>query len=346
MQIPFPQTRYQGSKLKLLGWFLPIFQKISFSTVLDAFGGTSAVSYMFKRMGKKVTYNDLLMSNWYIGKALIENKSTQLALSGVESVFKGKNGHNYQYIIQNHFKDIYYTNEENKFLDITVQNIFQIENEYEKALYLFGLFQACIQKRPFNLFHRKNLYLRLTDVKRNFGNKKTWDTSFPELIVRAIKQANNAIFDNNQVNLALNLSILDIPLSEEGFDLVYLDPPYISEKGVGVDYRDFYHFLEGMCNYHNWEEIIDYESKHRRLKIIENDWTNPRKIDKVFEECIKKFQDSKIVISYRDPGTPNINILEEILHGYKDDISMYTKDYKYALTSPQKVTKEVLLIAE
>ena len=53
MPVPFPQTRYQGSKLKLLDRFLPIFQKIDFNTVLDAFGGTSAVSYMFKSMGKK-----------------------------------------------------------------------------------------------------------------------------------------------------------------------------------------------------------------------------------------------------------------------------------------------------
>ena len=30
-----------------------------FHTVLDAFGGTRMVSYLFKRMGKRVTYNDL-----------------------------------------------------------------------------------------------------------------------------------------------------------------------------------------------------------------------------------------------------------------------------------------------
>jgi len=29
-------------------------------------------------------------------------------------------------------------------------------------------------------------------------------------------------------------------------DLVYIDTPYISAKGIGVNYFDFYHFLEGI----------------------------------------------------------------------------------------------------
>ncbi|MHA2202811.1 MAG: DNA adenine methylase, partial [Candidatus Hodarchaeales archaeon] len=231
MQVPFPQTRYQGSKLKLLDWFQPIFQKIDFETVLDAFGGTGAVSYMFKRMGKEITYNDILISNWFIGKALIENNNKQLDPTRIDSLLKSKNRYNYRTIIQDQFKDIYYTNEENMLLDILVQNISHLEDQYEKALCYFALFQACIQKRPFNLFHRKNLYLRLDNVKRSFGNKKTWDTPFLELMLRALREGNQAIFDNSRINKALNLHIQDIPIPDEGYDLVYLDPPYISSKG-------------------------------------------------------------------------------------------------------------------
>jgi len=29
----------------------------------------------------------------------------------------------------------------------------------------------------------------------------------------------------------------------------FLDTPYVNEKGIGVDYADFYHFLDGLVNY-------------------------------------------------------------------------------------------------
>ncbi len=346
MQVPFPQTRYQGSKLKLLDWFQPIFQKIGFETVLDAFGGTGAVSYMFKRMGKEITYNDILISNWFIGKALIENKNKKLDPTRIESLFKSKNGYNYRTIIQDQFKDIYYTNEENMLLDILVQNISHLKDQYEKALCYFALFQACIQKRPFNLFHRKNLYLRLNNVKRSFGNKKTWDTPFLELMLRALREGNQAIFDNSRINKALNFPIQDIPIPDEGYDLVYLDPPYISSKGIGVDYRDYYHFLEGICQYDKWEDLIDGNSKHKRLKLIENEWNDPKEIFKAFEKAISKFQDSKVVISYRDPGIPGIEALKKLLLSYKKNANIFIKDYKYALTSKKNKVNEILILAE
>ncbi|MFX0060571.1 MAG: DNA adenine methylase [Candidatus Hermodarchaeota archaeon] len=345
MSIPFPQTRYQGSKLKLINWYLPIFHQIRFETVLDGFGGTGAVSHMFKRMGKKVTYNDYLISNWYIGKALIENSSIKLDLAGIPDLFEQKNHITYQTVIQDTFQDIYFTDEENHLLDILVQNIQQLENEYKKALAYFALFQACIQKRPFNLFHRKNLYIRFNDVERSFGNKKTWDTPFLVLFLRALKEANKSVFDNNQKNVAMNYSVFDIKIPEEGYDLVYLDPPYISPKGVGVDYRDFYHFLEGICMYGKWKSMLDYRSKHRRLIHDKSPWTNPNQISEAFEKTVKKFQDSKIVISYRNPGLPTLESLISILLSYKKEVNVEEKDYKYVLTSRRKRVKEILIIA-
>ncbi len=80
MDVPFPQTRYQGSKRKLITNLQGILEKMKFISVLDAFGGTGVVSHLCKRMGKKVVYNDLLLSNWHIGTALIENKGIKYDL--------------------------------------------------------------------------------------------------------------------------------------------------------------------------------------------------------------------------------------------------------------------------
>lgn len=51
----------------------------------------------------------------------------------------------------------------------------------------------------------------------------------------------------------MNLNAIDID-NESKFDLVYIDTPYISEKGSTVDYYGFYHFLEGLLIYDNWEK--------------------------------------------------------------------------------------------
>ena len=37
----------------------------SYETVLDAFGGTGSVSYSYKKIGKEVTYNDILKALLY-----------------------------------------------------------------------------------------------------------------------------------------------------------------------------------------------------------------------------------------------------------------------------------------
>jgi adenine-specific DNA methylase len=165
------------------------------------------------------------------------------------------------------------------------------------------------------------------------------------LFTKALREANFAVFNNHKNNRAWNYSIRDLPQEEEGFDLIYLDPPYISPGKVGVDYRGFYHFLEGICNYNQWVRMIDFKSKHRRLKVQRKTWTNGNQITQEFEDVIEKFQDSILAISYRDPGIPSISTLEEILSSYKNNIDIHTTDYKYALTSRKKRAREVLIVA-
>ena len=69
----FPPTRYQGSKHKIIDWIEYCTKNLEFETVLDAFGGTGSVSYLFKKQGKQISYNDYLHFNTIIGQALIEN---------------------------------------------------------------------------------------------------------------------------------------------------------------------------------------------------------------------------------------------------------------------------------
>lgn len=338
---PFPSTRYQGSKNKLTDWIWENISDIDFKVALDAFGGTGSVSHMLKRKGKTVHYNDILKFNYIIGKALIENDAVTLSDSDIKFLIENRTG-KYTFI-QNNFANIFYTDNENIWLDEIIYNIHQLDDDYKQALAYFALFQSCIIKRPYNLFHRANLYLRLSDVKRSFGNKSTWDKPFEDYFKHFAEEANNAIFSNGSRCTSYNQDALSV--DEAGIDLLYLDTPYISDRGSKTDYLDFYHFLEGIANYTTWPNLLCSKYKHKPIKTEQKSpWTNKNQITEAFEDIIKKFSSSKIVISYRQDGIPSINQLCELLRKYKSHVSVkYSQDYKYALST--KETKETLIIA-
>lgn len=338
----FPSTRFQGSKLKIVDWIWEAIKDLEFNSALDAFGGTGSVGYMLKEKGKKVTYNDFLQFNWYIGLALIENDKVKLTDSDVNFLLTMHDEIKYPTFVYDTFKDIYFTDDENRWIDMLVTNINLFDDIYKKALAFFALCQACIIKRPFNLFHRKNLYLRFSDVERNFGNKATWDTPFEVHFRKFVDEANQAVFSNSQHNKALNLDVFDI---EGEFDLIYIDTPYISKNGVGVDYFSFYHFLEGLVNYSKWVEMIDYRTKHKKLKGNGSVWINKNQIHSAFDQLFKKFQNSILVISYRSDGIPSIEELLNFLNKYKQNVKeLKRKNYKYVLSTNH--SEEVLLIGK
>jgi adenine-specific DNA-methyltransferase len=338
----FPTTRYQGSKLKYIDWIWHCIKDLKFNTVLDAFGGTGSVAYKFKKESKQVTYNDILEFNYLIGKGLIENDCETISSSDLEFILNRHNDVAYDTFIEDTFVDVYFTDEENRWLDTVIANINLLENEYKRAIALFALFQSCIIKRPYNLFHRKNLYIRTQEVKRSFGNKVTWDTSFDVHFKNFIKEANNAIFSNGKTNKSINSDIFCV---KNDFDLIYIDTPYVSANGVGVDYLDFYHFLEGMVNYKDWDNMIEYKTKHKRLKLNGSEWAKSSKIEQSFEKLINQFKDSILVISYRSDGFPSVERIKEILILNGKNVEIYeSREMKYVLSKKQ--SSEVLIIGK
>ncbi|AGC48129.1 hypothetical protein MYSTI_06856 [Myxococcus stipitatus DSM 14675] len=337
----FPATRYQGSKLKLLGWLWEQLAPLEFDSVVDLFGGTGSVSYLFKVHGKQVHYNDCLRSNHFIGRALIENPSTRLDGEDVAALVAPRAGRSSDFIART-FANIYYPEEENRLLDVMAQNLAAMPDGYKQAMAYYAVFQACIAKRPYNLFHRANLYMREARVERTFGNKVTWDRPFADHLLRLATEASRAVFDNGRANRA---TCGDAALLPGRADLAYLDPPYISGKGVGVDYRGFYHFLEGLTEYARWPELVDGEYKHRPYRRVDSPWTRPGRIASAFDEVFERWRDSILVVSYRSDGIPSVAELKRLLGRHKKRVVVRTLEYQYALSRNQ-TSREVLLIAE
>jgi adenine-specific DNA methylase len=345
----FPTTRYQGSKRRILSWLYQIFTNLKFESVLDGFGGTASVSYLLKLMGKRVTFNDILTSNYQSGIALIENDITKLEESDINFLLQ-ENGYEYPSFIQNNFDDIYYYQNENEWLDRLTFNIKMLSERYKgielknkRALAYHALFQACLSKRPFNLFHRKNLYLRNASVHRSFGNKKTWEIEFPVLFKKFAEESSNKVFSNKKNNKAICGDILN--LEKNNYDLIYLDPPYQRPKDSHPkDYYSLYHFLEGIVDYDNWLSRIDFSKKHRPLFEIQSDFKKKSLFDSI-EIIVNKFSDSMIAISYGEPGIPNITEIQSILEKYKSRVIIYNTVYSYKLNKKNgNEMREVLLL--
>lgn len=336
----FPKTRYQGSKLKMLPFLRDIFLNLEFDIALDAFSGTSSVSYLLKSINKKVYSNDILGFNYVIAKALIENNQEIISDEILKNVLTRQN-FEYKSVIEDNFKDIYYLDDENIWLDMVAQNIHSLTDGCQKYMLFWALFQVCLSKRPYNLFHRKNLHIRTSDVKRSFGNKATWDKKFDLSFDKFAKEINRAIFNNDRENLAFNKNVFDLNVKT---DLVYIDTPYIPQKGSLTNYRDFYHFLEGMLNYDNWEKMIDYNSKNRKLITQYSIWEDKSNIAQGFYELFYKFKDAILVISYREDGVPSIEDIVRMLESINKKVETYYIDYKYALAKQK--TREVVLVAK
>lgn len=333
-----PATRFQGSKLKLLPWIYSRISELGFQSVLDGFGGSGCVSHFLKGRGKDVTYNDTLVSGYLTAVALVENSCERLSDSDISMLLATDPRVRYDNFIERTFEDIYFTAEENAWLDRVVQNIPLLQNRFKRSLAYYAVFQAALVKRPYNLFHRRNLYMRLAEVKRSFGNKATWDKPFEKHVRFFVAEANDSVFESGRSCRALNGNVIDAPGE---YDLVYFDPPYINSAGVGVDYFGFYHFLDGIADYANWESRIDFKSRHRRLRPRKSPWTSEKAILEEFRSTIDRFRHSSIVISYRSDGVPTPEEIEAAMKQRKKHVSIHSRqnNYQYALSTNTRSTE-------
>jgi adenine-specific DNA-methyltransferase len=348
----FPITRYQGSKRKILSWIYDEIKDLEFNTVLDACGGSGSVSYLFKKMGKRVTYNDKLKFNYTIGKALIQNQQVKFLEEDYQNLFNWIQENDVDDFITNTFRGVYYPTRENRWLDGMNHGILNMnhyhgqELDFKKSIAYYALFQACIIKRPFNLFHRKNLNIRTRDVERNFGNKVTWEKPFRQHFRAFIDEANSIVFNSGVECFATNQSIFEI---ENNYDLVYIDPPYIPAKGMNEtsNYLKCYHFLEGLANYDEWSDLIDFDSINLRFKNAnEQNEFRRENIIETFDSIFSRFRDSIIVFSYKEGGSPSIQTLVRLMRKYKTNVRRVSMHYTYALNRQNDDAKnrEVLII--
>ena len=179
----------------------------------------------------------------------------------------------------------------------------------------------------------------------SFGNKKTWERPFEELFIRFIAELDEFSFDNGQNNKAVNSNALNC---EETADLVYIDPPYFNSNGKHTTYHSKYHFLEGLANYDEIPNKIDFLKKNRAININKIDeFEKAKTFLNDLEHLILKHINSIIVVSYRNNGKHTINQITELMSKCKPNNHVYSIDlglYGYALNKSNSSNNEYLII--
>jgi adenine-specific DNA methylase len=350
----FPTTRFQGSKRKLVHWIYATIGTLDFHSALDAFGGTGTVSYLLKRMGKQVTYNDILKSHCLSAYAFIENNTARLTTDEINSLCWYRRATAKKGFVSKTYKDYYFTEAENLWLDYILQQLSMDFNVsligfYKKAVIYHALFQTLLCKRPFNMFHRKNLYLRTARVSRSFGNKTTWEKPIRSLFRHFLEEANQRIFTGASQCAVTNHDVRT--LTNVNYDLVYIDPPYLSRYGHNetADYRAIYHFLEGMAHGARWPQMVDYTSPIKSLQTSStNPWITKHLNQKAFDSLFEQFARSIIVVSYKSNGIPSIATLIRMLKRHGRRPRTVSRPHTYALRKPDTESipnREYLIIS-
>ncbi|WP_170985923.1 DNA adenine methylase [Rhizobium sp. AU243] len=339
----FPATRYYGSKRKLLHWIYDCVKSFEFETVLDAFGGSGTVSQLFRAMRKEVTYSDAFQFNVDIarstltGEELIGKEQVEQFLATVSPI---------EGTVARNFQAIFFLDDENRWIDGFMETLRSSDfSTPERAMLKTLLYQACLKKRPFNLFHRANLSIRTNkNVVRSFGNFTTWEKAFPEHILQTYDELSS--YRPDRLRSATILPCGDICAVAPGYDLVYLDPPYVStsERANRDNYWLRYHFLEGLAQYDDWERGIIKDSKVR--KFIEpphfSTWSSRKTFKENLFDLIDTHKRSIVVLSYVKEAYPDDATIQAFFESKFAKVSIHSTEHHHALGLAKK--RELLFI--
>lgn len=338
-----PPTRYYGSKRRVVEkiWNKLNEEHIEFESFLDLFGGTGIVSYFMLAKGKKVSYNDIFKFNCENAKALLEAPKGTVTPDDALKMLVQDDGYQYKDVIAENYKGIYFKDEENIQIDIAIQNINRL-SEYKKACGFYILNQSCLIKRPFNLFHRNNLSLRLNHTNSKFGNYVTWEKNFSELFVHFAKELNEFQFLEKMPIKIFNEDALKCKANA---DLIYIDTPYFNNTSP-ISYHSRYHFLEGLQYYDDIVNHINEKKRNKEIEINVNlDFEKKESYVSQLKKLLDHYRYQTIVISYTTKGYPSIEVLMSTLAQFKNRVSVVSLGKQsFALNRNNKDREEVLII--
>lgn len=316
--LSYPRFRYMGSKYDLLPWIYQVLSQLRFQTALDAFSGSGVVAYLLKAMGATVTANDHLQFAYHLAHGLVANPGVTLSPEEVAALLRPNP--RASRFIEETFRDIFFTPEDLRFLDEVWANLEEgFPEGWKRSFVLAALFRAALKKQPRGVFTvAKDRAARYDDGRRDIR------LSLRELFLESLEAFSKVVYDDGRTHHALNSDVFELPT---GFDLVYLDPPYVPRRDDNC-YIKRYHFLEGLASYWRGAEILP-QSKVRKIKKRWTPFSYRRTALEAFDRLFALFADSTLLLSYSSNGYPDLDILVNLMKKYKAEVEVFERDHLY-----------------
>jgi DNA adenine methylase len=311
----FPPTRFMGSKQNLVQYIWGVASQFDFDSVLDLFSGSGVVSYMFKTQNKQVFSNDYMAFSATFAKALIENNNVTLTEDDIQILCDPETPKDY--FVSSTFKDLYFSDSDNHFIDTVRANLPRLKNQYKKALAISSLVRACLKKRPRGIFTYTGF--RYDDGRRDLT------LSLKDQFLEAVQLFNEAVFDNKKINKSRHGDAMTCRYKA---DLIYIDPPYYSPFSDN-EYVRRYHFVEGLAR--NWEGVeIQHHTKTKKFKSYPTPFSSRKGAYEAFEILFRRYKENIILVSYSSNSLPTKDEMLSLMAKYKKNVDVISIDYRYS----------------
>jgi len=334
---------YMGSKYFALDWIWKNSPQDA-KSVLDAFSGGGNVAYFFKHKGLMVFASDRMHYPWHIARAVVENQTDTVSDQEIEALLaENPDAGNF---CEKTFTDYYFTPEILRFLDNTWANAQKLAG-YKKDIALFAMGYACMTKARFGEFGRskKGMTGRPEDEsKKDTSLGEIPIEDFRDLFVKNVRKINNLVFDSGTPCKAFCGEVREI-LPKLDVDLVYADPPYITEFGAN-DYEGKMHFVEGLMTMWAGKTIRD----NARRDYESGTKYNKETIAALIGDVVEKSRAKSILMSYRDKAFPREPEVVEMLKKRFGQVAVKRMDVRYNIAryGPEgggKDAQELLFVA-
>lgn len=315
----FPTTRYMGSKEKMLPYIASAVKDLKYNSVLDLFSGSGCVSYLFKTLGKQVFSNDYMAFSAAFSKATVENNDVILTEKDMYTLINTVPDE-VDTFVSDTFKGLYFNDEDNAFIDRIRSNKMLITEPYKQSIIDAALSRACMKRRPRGIFtYTGNRY---DDGRRDLK------ISLKDHFIQAVKDFDNAVFDNHQKNKSLNMDFRNVNVDA---DLVYIDPPYYSKLSDN-EYVRRYHFVEGLAR--DWKGVeIQPNTKTKKFKNYPTPFKSKNTTYQAFESMFKKYANKITVVSYSSNSLPTKEEMIKMMQSNFDVVKVYEIDYRYSFST-------------
>ena len=312
---------YVGNKKKLLydigmnTYDTVEWQKIN--TVCDLFAGSSVVGAFFKKLGKQVTSNELLLSSYMHGKSLLCAYDTQIEEKDWEYICCNTNKRN-DYFVAKNWGEKRFTLDECTFLDNYYANVIDVYGADKYDISFCVCMSMILQFVMENCFLGGRLnngqILAAKDHRIAHARNQGSAMNFRNLENRKISVSNG----NAQINHGDAIEFLRS--NKQNIDLFYIDPPYGGDQS---DYAQMYQFCEEYVNRMPFSQI-EY------LQINSKKFTKNKSYVDSFHELLKALPTNAIwLFSYNNSSWASVEEIENCLKKYKTDIIIKPINYSY-----------------